>query len=144
MEATAAPRASFLLCIHPAATRTPRRAPEQNTRAETVWICGTSPESNPPSRRGCVSHWLGPLGPKTGGDKDSLSNVLLRWQNYCTCLRGTLMLYISVTVDRCYRLSCRADECANGNARCYRLHMHCKSYMLPADADGIVYNVAAS
>ena len=144
MEATAAPRASFLFCIHPAATRTPRRAPEQNTRAGTVWNCGTSPESNPPSRRGSVVHWLGPLGPKTGGDKDSLSNVLLRWQNYCTCLRGTLMLYISVTVDRCYRLSCRADRCANGSARCYRLDMHCKSYMLPANADGIVYKVAAS
>lgn len=54
------------------------------------------------------------------------------------------MLYISVTVNRCYRLSCRAGRCTNDTAPSYHLHMHRESYTLPANAGGVVFNVARS
>ena len=109
--------------------RIARRAPEQNTRGK-CWgqalLRSRRSQANR-MRRSLV----GILFPKTVGDKDCPSGILLRWQNYCTPSSGAMETYIVLTVPSPYRLSTRLVIARMKMRYLIMLNMHGKSYMLP-------------
>lgn len=90
-----------------------------------------SPGSEEPSQSFLHCSLAGILSPKTVGDKDCPSGVLLRWQNYCTRWMGAMETYIVLSVLSSYRLSNKLAIARMKMRHLIMLDMHGKSYMLP-------------